>query len=133
MKHVFADTAYFLALLNSRDAFHAQACRLCKNLEGDLLTTAWVITELLDGFSRSPDRAQVATHVRGWYADPEITIVPPSQELLLTGLGLYEERPDKEWSLTDCISFVVMEREGLSDALTADRHFAQAGFSVLLK
>ena len=44
------------------------------------------------------------------------------------GLGLYESRPDKEWSLTDCISFVVMKKEGIVEALTEDRHFEQAGF-----
>jgi predicted nucleic acid-binding protein len=52
--------------------------------------------------------------------------------LFAAGVELYGTRPDKEWSLTDCISFVVMKREGLTDALTGDRHFEQAGFKVLL-
>jgi hypothetical protein len=58
--------------------------------------------------------------------------MPSSNELFAAGVELYATRPDKEWSLTDCISFVVMEREGLTDALTGDRHFEQAGFKVLL-
>ena len=49
------------------------------------------------------------------------------------GLRLYEERPDKEWSLTDCLSFVVMKDENLREALTGDQHFEQAGFIALLK
>ena len=63
----------------------------------------------------------------------KLTIIPASRELLDEGLNLYEDRPDKEWSLTDCISFVVMQREGLTEALTGDKHFEQAGFVSLLK
>jgi hypothetical protein len=48
-------------------------------------------------------------------------------------VALYGERMDKDWPLTDCISFVVMQREGITDALTGDRHFEQAGFVPLLK
>lgn len=63
----------------------------------------------------------------------ELTIVPASRQLLDEGVALYESRPDKDWSLTDCISFVVMQRIGISEALTADHHFEQAGFLALLK
>ncbi len=69
---------------------------------------------------------------RALRSDPTVTIIPSSTELFAAGVELYATRPDKEWSLTDCISFVVMEREGLTDALTGDRHFEQAGFKVLL-
>jgi len=74
--------------------------------------------------------------VRLWerlQADPKVTIVPPSSDLLARGITLYAQRPDKHWSLTDCISFVVMEEHGLTQALTADWHFEQAGFEVLIK
>ena len=64
--------------------------------------------------------------------DVSTTILPPTLELFEAGCDLYEQRPDKEWSLTDCISFVVMHNHGLTDALTADRHFQQAGFQALL-
>jgi uncharacterized protein len=62
-----------------------------------------------------------------------LTIVPAERALMLDGLALYEARPDKEWSLTDCISFVVMKQQGILEAVTADRHFEQAGFVALLK
>ena len=63
--------------------------------------------------------------------DAELTIIPDSDALYRRGLELYGQRGDKHWSLTDCISFVVMEQEGLREALTGDRHFAQAGFVAL--
>ncbi len=65
--------------------------------------------------------------------DSHTLVTPSSSELLEEGIALYLGRPDKDWSLTDCISFVVMEREGLREALTADRHFIQAGFTALLE
>lgn len=65
-------------------------------------------------------------------SNPLCLIVPASQLLFDQGLALYADRPDKEWSLTDCISFVVMREQGLSEALTGDRHFEQAGFRALL-
>jgi predicted nucleic acid-binding protein len=61
-------------------------------------------------------------------ADPETRIIEVSPEQFAAGLALDDKRPDKRWSLTDCISFAVMEQEGLREALTGDRHFAQAGF-----
>jgi len=60
-------------------------------------------------------------------------VVEPSAELFAAGVAFYAGRPDKDWPLTDCISFVVMEREGIREALTGDRYFEQAGFVALLK
>jgi len=64
--------------------------------------------------------------------DEQIIIVEATEALYRRGLALYDARPDKEWSLTDCISFEVMTEEGLEAALTGDRHFEQAGFKALL-
>lgn len=66
-------------------------------------------------------------------ANPQFTIMPPDEELFEKGLELYAHRLDKGWSLTDCISFVVMQRAGVTDALTGDHHFEQAGFRALFK
>jgi predicted nucleic acid-binding protein len=63
----------------------------------------------------------------------DVEIVPATMEWFERGMELYEGRPDKEWSLTDCISFAVMTERGVSDALTNDHHFEQAGFRILLK
>ena len=69
---------------------------------------------------------------RRWEGDVNTKIVPATQALFHRGLERYAARPDKDWTLTDCISFVVMEDEGITDALTGDQHFVQAGFKVLL-
>ena len=66
-------------------------------------------------------------------ADPDARILDADKQLFEAGLVLYRSRRDKEWSLTDCVSFVVMEQEGLTDALTGDHHFVQAGFHALLR
>jgi predicted nucleic acid-binding protein len=133
MNPVFADTAYYLALLSPDDELHAEAMRLTPDIHGGVVTTAWVLTELVDAMSCPPNRRLVVDFVRDWYDDPRVTLVPPSQRLLEAGLNLFERRADKEWSLTDGISFVVMEEQGLRDALTADHHFEQAGFHILLR
>ena len=65
--------------------------------------------------------------------DPDVNVLMPDTEQFVAGIALYEARPDKDWSLTDCISFVVMERQKIARALTADHHFEQAGFVALLK
>ena len=66
-------------------------------------------------------------------ADPNALVIPASQQLFRQGYRLFANRHDKQWSLTDCTSFVVMEEHGLTDALSSDHHFEQAGFNVLLK
>jgi predicted nucleic acid-binding protein len=129
----FADTSYYLALINAEDELHARAKEITPDVGGTLVTTAWVLTELVDALSRPPNRAMAVEFVRDWYGDPRVTVVPPSQELFDAGLDLFARREDKEWSLTDCISFVVMREQGITEALTGDRHFEQAGFNILLK
>jgi len=66
-------------------------------------------------------------------SNPDIVILPCTDQLLNEGISLYAQRSDKEWTLTDCISFVVLQREGITEALTGDHHFEQAGFLALLK
>ena len=67
------------------------------------------------------------------FCNPQVKLIPPDVALFDAGVQLFANRPDKEWSLTDCISFVVMQQEGITQALTADHHFEQAGFQALLK
>jgi predicted nucleic acid-binding protein len=130
---VFADTYYYLALLNADDDDHARVAEWTARFAGRIVTTDWVLTELADGLSRGAGRAIVGAFVRDLLGDEAVTVVPAERTLFDRGLDLYEKRPDKSWSLTDCTSFVVMEREKISQALTADHHFEQAGFVVLLK
>lgn len=129
----FADTFFFIALLQPHDEAHDRAVAASRAIKSRLLTTRWVLAELADGFAGGPDRAAVAAFIRGLLAHPANTVVPATDEWFVKGLTLYESRPDKSWSLTDCISFAVMREFGLSEALTGDRHFEQAGFTALLR
>ena len=132
MKTVFADTSYYLALLNENDEFHARATELTGTMASRLVTTVWVLTEVADALSRPPARRLVTPFVRDLRADRAVTIVPPGSVLFDGGLELFARRTDKDWSLTDCISFVVMRQRRLHEALSTDHHFEQAGFKALL-
>jgi predicted nucleic acid-binding protein len=132
MTTYFADSYFWFALANPWDGSHARAIQYAQ-ASAPLVTTAWVITELADGLCKTTCRTaflrlhDLMTH------DPFLTIVPADQSLMGRGLALYASRPDKDWSLTDCISFVVMPEHKLTEALTGDHHFEQAGFVALLK
>lgn len=132
MTPVFADTFYFLALINPRDMAHARAVGFSEKQEMPVLTTAWVLTEVADALSRPPGRSIVTALLRDLEADTLFTILPPDPILFRQGFDLYASRPDQSWSLTDCISFAAMRQHGLTESLTGDRHFEQAGFKALL-
>jgi uncharacterized protein len=132
MKSVFADTFYFLALLNERDAAHKRAVAASRGAGLGLVTTEFVLIELADAFCKPQQRDEVLALCNVVETDPAFRLVRATSELIRRGRKLYRERADKEWPLTDCISFVVMQDHGLSEALTADHHFEQAGFKVLL-
>lgn len=133
MRTVFADTFYFIAQLNPADQAHARAVSFTDAYVGRMITTDWVMVELADAFAQLSNRSRFISVYHQLEAADELTIVPADRTLLVAGIKLYSERPDKEWSLTDCVSFVVMARDGLTEALTGDRHFEQAGFAALLK
>lgn len=133
MNAIFADTFYFLALLNPGDASHAEARAIGRRLAGRLVTTGYVLTEIADAFAAPRDRPRFLALLVALEADPSVTIVPSSDDLFRRGVDLYRQRPDKAWSLTDCVSFVVMDDHGATEALTGDHHFQQAGYLALLR
>jgi hypothetical protein len=92
-----------------------------------------VLVELGNYLGKTSDRTAFVPFVKQMQADDRFRIVPASDDLFTKGAELYDQRPDKQWSLTDCISFVVMNREGIQQAMTADHHFEQAGFHALLR
>lgn len=130
---VFADTAYFLALLNPADQWHACAKDLSRCTPGPLLTTEFVLVEAGDALSQPINRVRFARLLELLRGQADVEIVPASSELFRHGCELHAGRADKEWSLTDCISFVVMKERAIEHALTSDHHFAQAGFRILMK
>src|SRR5262245_32397416 len=133
MNVVFADTFYFLGLTNPGDQVHSKCVRFARQHRGDLLTTSAVLLEYANSASKPPYRSRAAAFLESLSADPRVKIVPLVPALFDQGRALYRQHVDKEWSLTDCISFITMRDEGIVDAATGDRHFDQAGFKALLK
>jgi predicted nucleic acid-binding protein len=132
MKPIFADTVYYLALTNPNDQYAQAAREFTKGFAGSFITTSCVLTEVANSLSRGTDRALFRELYEELSHDRRVTIVPTTRDLLESGVELFARRHDKEWSLTDCISFIVMQQNGLIEALTADKHFEQAGFLILL-
>jgi len=133
MKTRFADTSYFVSYLNRHDEHHALARSYLIDLPDPIVTTTWVLAELGNFLARGQGRRRFLPLVRFLRAEQRVTIVPADDVAFESALQLYHRRADKAWSITDCISFVVMRHHGLTEALTTDHHFEQAGFTVLLK
>lgn len=130
---VFADTVFWLALVNPGDTWHGSAAAWAAQIDEPLVTTEAVLTEVADALCRRDRRRWAIETIGSATSDPQITTIPGSRDLFRRAFRLYEERPDKDWSLTDCMSFVVMDDRRLNRALTADLHFVQAGFRALLR
>ena len=130
---VFADTYYYLALIIPRADKHQQAVDFAAQFTGQIGTTAWVMTEVANALGETRHRAAFPRLLDGLRHNPQSVVVSPDASLFDEGVELYRNRPDKGWSLTDCISFLVMEREGITESLTGDHHFEQVSFVALLK
>ena len=135
MRRLFADTFYWGALFHQRDSWHERmlAFSLTLTPSDRLWTTDAVLTEVLAMFSGAGEyvRQGAARRVRALLSDARVTPMPCTHDLFLEGFALYEQRPDKSYSLTDCISMTVMRQDGLTDVLTNDHHFEQEGFRIL--
>jgi predicted nucleic acid-binding protein len=132
MSEVFGDAFYYIALLNPSDTFHAAAVDATKTLNQKVVTTVWVLMEVGDALSASSVRQRTHQFLLDVSADSNTLILADTKPWFGRGLQLYGQRTDKEWSLTDCISFEVMNARNITEALTGDRHFVQAGFRALL-
>lgn len=138
MNEVFVDSFGWIALGNRDDAYHQQAAELYRNLRFQgvrMVTTDDVLVEVCNGLSRLRLRhfaQQLITQIETAKQQGVLEVVHVTEDLFAEGLALFLSRPDKEWSLTDCTSFLVMQKRGIRQAFTADRHFVQAGFEALL-
>ncbi len=133
MSAVFADAFYFVARLNRRDQHHQRVLKFSRDFRARLLTSDWVLMEVADALAESESRSRVRDFILHLRQSPACEIVPASRELLDRALELYHQHVDKHWTLTDCVSFVIMRDRKATDALTGDKHFEQAGFVALLK
>jgi predicted nucleic acid-binding protein len=136
VKAVFADTFYWAALTKIDDPAHAKAMDLSQSLAPDMIvTTDEVLSEYLTFFAGAGPgiRSHAGRIVGELIENLAVRVVPQSRGSFLKGLELYRERPDKGYSLTDCISMQTMRRDGLTEVLTNDRHFEQEGFRALFR
>jgi uncharacterized protein len=136
MREVFADTSYWIALLNPRDELHAKAIAMSRELsEARLVTSEMVLAELLNSFSDGGPRLRLAvvSAVEAVRMSHSVIVFPQTTEQFRRALERYQQSADKSWSLTDCASFQIMESGRIHAALTHDRHFAQAGYEALLR
>ena len=133
---VFIDTSYLIAILEPTDDRHEKAKNVSLSLGSyQQLTSEMVLTELLNAFCTRGKffRQMVLNVVDDLRSDPNVEIIPQSPELFEQAYQYYRQRPDKQYSLTDCASMVIMKEKGIDQVLTHDRHFQQDGFIALLR
>lgn len=136
MNGVFAHTGYWIALFNPRDQLHAKAVTASQVLQGrQIVTSQMVLTEFLNHYAAlgQPFRQRAVQVVRSFQSNVDVEIVPQTDGQFAAALTLYAQRPDKEWGITDCASFLIMQERGIVEALAHDDHFQQAGFIPLLR
>ena len=129
----FIDTSHLLALVNTNDEYYEQANFAAAAIDSGLLTTEAVLTEFCNSLREARWRPIVIKTIIALRNDTDTEILSVDTSLFSRAFELYRVRLDKNWSLTDCISFVVMQERGLTEALTTDHHFEQAGFCALLR
>jgi predicted nucleic acid-binding protein len=136
MSQVFADTGYWIALLNLRDELHDRARHISATLgSAQIVTSEWVLTELLNSFAErgAQFRSVASRTVAALRSNPSVIVIPQTSASFGDAFQLYQDRSDKSWSITDCSSFLIMRQYGIGAALTHDRHFEQANFQALLR
>jgi predicted nucleic acid-binding protein len=133
LNRIFVDTLFVIALVNRRDQYHQQAIEASKQCEGSpFLITDVVLLEIGNALARRYRKEAVEILEEFLHAD-DVDIVHLTPSLFDKAFDLYKQHQDKEWGLIDCVSFVVMREQSITHALTFDRHFAQAGFHVLMR
>ncbi len=136
MKSVFVDTNYWVAMINPRDQWRERALAASSALTtAELVTTDAVLTEVLNYFSGEGELLRMAgiRNVEAILSNLQIEVLFTDREGFFAGFELYRSRPDKGYSLTDCISMTVMRERGITEILSNDVHFSQEGFQSLLR
>ena len=136
MIEVFLDTSFAIALSSVTDHNHVRAVQLANQLEANrtrLVTTQAILLEIGNALSKQKYRIAAIQILESLETDPNIEVILLTRDLYTEAFNLFKQREDKEWGLVDCISFIVMQNRGITDVLTADIHFHQAGFRALLR
>ena len=130
-REYFADTWFLIARSDRSDSHHRNARRLDAFTSGRIVTHHGVLIEFLNFFAEDGPHIRTAAVATVRRAFTEMTLVPTDKELFRRAVDLYERRPDKGYSLVDCMSMIVMEDRGITHVLTNDHHFTQAGFTIV--
>ena len=136
MNEIFLDTSFAIALSAITDQNHARAVELAEQIEDQnsyLVTTQAILLEIGNALSKQRYRTAAIQLLESLESDPNVEIVPLTNELYNAAFQLFRSRQDKEWGLVDCILCIVMQNRGITDVLTADEHFNQMGFRALLR
>lgn len=136
MRRVFADSGYWIALINPRDSLHQKAKSISSNLGlVRIITSEMVLAEVLNSLAgKGADIRRVASVlIEQLENNPNTDVVPLTSIQFKEALNLYKSRPDKDWSLTDCASIQILQEKGVVDTLSYDKHFIQAGFTSMLR
>jgi predicted nucleic acid-binding protein len=134
MRRVFLDTGYLIALEAADDQYHAAATEHWHSLRESrprLITTSYVFDEVVTYFNSRGLHAKALEIGQRLIDSPSVRLIHVDEALFQAGWDYLRKRSDKLYSLTDCTSFVVMQRERLRVALAFDSHFKQAGFRRL--
>lgn len=129
---VFADSSYYIALANPRDQYHEVAVGFTRSFRGRVVTTEYVLLEVGNRLVKANDRQAFLALLHHLMNSHQVEVVNAEHSLFQQGIERFRNASDKFWSLTDCISFAVMDQRGLTEALTMDHHFRQAGYHPLL-
>ena len=136
MTEIFWDTSFAIALSSVTDQNHVRAVELAHQIEINktrLVTTQAILLEIGNALAKKRYRTAAIQLLESLDTDPSVEVVLLTNSLYRLAFNLFKQREDKEWGLVDCISFIVMQERGITDALTADTHFQQSGFRALLK
>jgi uncharacterized protein len=130
---VFIDTSFLIGLVINNDQLHTLAVAWRRALRGPFVTSEFVLLEVADSLSNRPRRSFAQDIMQDVRDDPAVEVVSLDSTWMQRGWQLFVASADKAWSLTDCISFEIMRQRAITDALTHDHHFEQAGFHALLR
>ena len=130
---ILIDTGYLIALIDPADELHGRALEWSRAASGPFIHHQFIVVELLNYFSASRLRLEAHRRLAAVWNHPQIEYVPVDPALHDAAVDLHRKRPDKAWSLTDCVSFIIMTNRTMTQALTYDHHFQQAGFQPLMR
>jgi predicted nucleic acid-binding protein len=133
-ERLLLDTTFIVGLINRRDQHHSQAQKYMPRVQAayEIFITEAILMEVGNLLHPTQNRIKAADFIESCYSTPNINVIPVETVLLKRALEFYRKHNDKDWGLTDCISFVVMSENGLTLAVTADTDFQQAGFRALM-